>query len=67
MTALDDLIKILFWVARSLILLLGCGYGLYLIVKGQSDENPRDLREGLTYIVGSGVIFAATFAIEKIF
>ena len=46
---------------------VGGGVGLVKIVKGKSDENPRDFAEGLAAIAIAGILFAATFAIEKIF
>lgn len=66
MTALDQLIGILFWVARILIITIGGGYGIIQIVKGQSDEDPRKFREGITYLAAAGAMFAATFAIKAI-
>ncbi|MGN0676479.1 MAG: hypothetical protein ACI4K5_01890 [Ruminococcus sp.] len=64
---MSELINILFWIARIVILTAGSGVGLIKIVKGRADENPRDFQEGLTILVGSGVVFGATFAIQKIF
>ncbi len=64
---MSELINILFWIARIVILTAGSGVGLIKIVKGRADENPRDFQEGLTILVGSGAIFGATFAIQKIF
>lgn len=64
---MSELINILFWIARIVILTVGSCVGLIKIVKGRADENPRDFQEGLTILVGSGAIFGATFAIQKIF
>ena len=66
MTALDQLIGILFWVARILIITIGGGYGIIQIVQGKSDDDPRKFREGLTYIIAAGAMFSATFAIKAI-
>lgn len=64
---LTELLGILFWVARCILLLLGGGGGLFMIVKGKTEENPRDTQEGFFALCGAGVLFAATFAIEAIF
>lgn len=67
MNPLSDLIGILFWVARSILLLLGGGGGLFMIVKGKTEENPRDTQEGFLALVGAGVLIAATFPLQLIF
>lgn len=64
---MDALVNDLMNVARTLIILVGGGVGLVKIVKGKTDENPKDFAEGLAAVVIAGVLFAATFAIEKIF
>lgn len=64
---MQELINILFWIARIVILTAGGCVGLIKIVKGKAEENPRDFQEGLIILVGSGAIFGATFAIQKIF
>ncbi len=64
---MDNLVSDLMNIARTLIILVGGGVGLVKIVKGKTDENPRDFAEGLAAIAIAGILFAATFAIEKIF
>lgn len=64
---LGDLVGIVLWVARTLLLVIGGGGGLIMIVKGKSDENPKLTYEGFGAIAGAGVMFAATFAIQSIF
>ncbi len=55
------------WIARSIVLVVFCGFGLYRLVKGQSNEDARERAEGLSLIAVGGIIFAATFAIAAIF
>lgn len=64
---MDELVSILMYLARAVVLFVGCGVGIVKIVKGKSDENPRDMTEGFAVIGAAGAIFAATFAIETIF
>lgn len=64
---LSSLIGILFWLARCILLLIGGGGGLFMIVKGKTEENPRDTQEGFFALGGAAVLFAATFAVESIF
>lgn len=64
---LGKISEILFWIARCVIIAVGGGVGIVKIVKGKADENPRDMNEGLTTLCASGVVFAATFAIQAIF
>lgn len=61
------LANILFWIARAVVVAVGGGVGIVKIVKGKSDENPRDTYDGLAILGAAGVIFAATFAIQAIF
>lgn len=64
---IGKLIDVLFFVARAIIIAIGGGVGLIKIVKGKSDENPKDFGEGLAAIGIAGVLFAATFAITAAF
>ena len=64
---MNELASNLMYLARVVLLFVGCGVGIIKIVKGKSDENPRDMTEGFTVIGAAGAIFAATFAIEAIF
>lgn len=66
-TAISDLLAILFYVARVLILAVGGGIGIIKMVKGKSDENPRDFYEGIIVVAAAGVLFAATFGVQAIF
>ena len=64
---LGELVEIIMWVARFLILFVGGGVGLYFIVNGKAEENPKKTYEGYLSIVAAGLIFSATFAIQDIF
>ena len=64
---LGELVEIIMWVARCLILFVGGGVGFYFIVNGKGEENPKKTYEGYLSIVAAGLIFGATFAVEKIF
>lgn len=64
---IGELTAILFWIARAVVIAVGGGVGLIMITKGKSDENPKEMNEGLVIIASAGVIFAATFAVQAIF
>lgn len=64
---LGELVGIIMWVARCLVLLVGGGGGLVMIVKGKSDENPKLSTEGIFAIVAAAILFSATFAVQSIF
>lgn len=64
---LGELVGIIMWVARCLVLLIGGGGGLVMIVKGKSDENPKLSTEGYFAIGAAAVLFSATFAVQSIF
>lgn len=64
---LGELVGIIMWVARCLVLLAGGGGGLFMIVKGKSDENPKLSTEGIFAIVAAAILFSATFAVQSIF
>ncbi len=64
---IGDLISILFWVARVLIIAIGGGIGLFKLVKGKSDENPKETTDGFGMLIATGLLFGASFAIEAIF
>lgn len=64
---IGELAAILFWIARAVIIAVGGGVSLIRIVKGKSDENPKEMYEGLVILAAAGVIFAATFAVQAIF
>lgn len=64
---IGELVAILFWIARVVIIVVGGGISLIKIVKGKSDENPKEVNEGLAILASTGVIFAATFAVQAIF
>lgn len=63
---IGKLVDILLWLARALIIAVGGGVSLVKIVKGKSDENPKETNEGLVLLVSAGIIFAATFAVQTI-
>ena len=64
---IGELIDIIMWVARCLLLVVGGGVGLVYIVKGKTDENPKTFTDGVLSISAAGVLFAATFAVAQIF
>ncbi len=64
---IGNLTAILLWIARVVIIAVGGGISLIKITKGKSDENPKEFNEGLIILALSGVIFAATFAVQAIF
>jgi hypothetical protein len=64
---LGDLVGIIMWIARTLLLVIGGGGGLIMIVKGRGEEDPKLSLEGYGAIAGAGVLFAATFAVQSIF
>lgn len=64
---LGDLVGIIMWVARCLLLAIGGGGGLIMIVKGRTDENPKLTYEGIGAIAGAAIMFVASFAIQGIF
>lgn len=64
---IGELTAILFWIARAVVIAVCGGVGLIMITKGKSDENPKEMNEGLVIIASAGIIFAATFAVQAIF
>lgn len=64
---IGELTTILFWIARAVIIVVGGGISLIKIVKGKSDENPKEMNEGLVILGSAGIIFAATFAVQANF
>lgn len=64
---IGDIVNWLMGIARTLILAAGGGIGLIKVVKGKTDENPRDFNEGLIILGGAGAIVAASFAVEAVF
>lgn len=63
-STMTNMVAIVFWVLRVIILIIGGVSGLPKVVQGQADENPRDRNNGLATIGIAGAAFAATFAIE---
>lgn len=63
---MDNMVAIVFWVVRILVLLIGGVPGIIKIVQGQADENPRDRNAGLATIGITGAAFAGSFAIEAL-
>lgn len=64
---MGDLVDILFWLARALVIAVGGGVGLYKITSGKSNEEPKETNQGFISLAAGGIIFAATFAIEAAF
>lgn len=64
---MGDLVDILFWLARVLVIAVGGGVGLYKITSGKSNEEPKETNQGFISLAAGGIIFAATFAIEAAF
>ncbi|MBO7475150.1 MAG: hypothetical protein J6U00_14335 [Ruminococcus sp.] len=65
--SLGELVDIIMWIARCLILVIGGGVGLVYIVRGKTDENPKTFTDGILSLSAAGVLFAATFAVAQIF
>lgn len=65
-TTMKNMVSIVFWIVRILVLLIGGVPGIIKVVQGQSDENPRDRNAGLATIGITGAAFAASFAVEKL-
>lgn len=65
-STMTDMVGIVFWIVRVIVLLIGGVAGIPKIVQGQADENPRDRNNGLATIGIAGAAFAATFGIENI-
>lgn len=63
---MDNMVSIVFWVVRILVLLIGGVPGIIKVVQGQADENPRDRNAGLATIGITGAAFAGSFAIEAL-
>ena len=64
---IGELVDVIMWIARCLLLVVGGGFGLVMIVKGKTDEDPKKFAEGILAVVGAAVMFAATFAVAAIF
>ena len=64
---IGELVDIIMWIARCLLLLVGGGFGLVMLAKGKTDEDPKKMGEGILSLVGAGVMFAATFAVASVF
>lgn len=63
---MSTLVKVVFWVVRAMILVIGGVPGIIKINQGQADENPRDRNAGIGCIVVAGLCFGATFVVEKL-
>lgn len=63
---MNNMINVVFWIVRIIIILVGGVPGGIKIVQGQSDENPRDRNAGLATIGITGAVFGATFLIQKL-
>lgn len=63
---MTNMVSIVFWVVRILIILIGGVPGIIKVVQGQADENPRDRNAGFATIGITGVAFAASFAIKAL-
>ena len=64
---MTDLINLLMWIARSLVLLVFGSTGIVKIMKGQEEENPNMRTEGIALVIAGAVLFSATFALAGIF
>lgn len=65
-STMDDMVGVVFWIVRIIVLLIGGVPGIVKIVQGQADENPRDRNAGLAVIGITGAAFAATFVVENL-
>lgn len=66
-TDIKDLVNLLMWLARCLVLLVFGATGIVKIMKGQQDENPNLRTEGITLVIAGAALFSATFALAGIF
>lgn len=64
---MTDLVNLLMWVARCLVLLVFGSTGIVKVMKGQETENPSLRTEGIALVIAGGVLFSATFALAGIF
>ena len=64
---MTDLVNLLMWIARSLVLLVFGSTGIVKIMKGQEEERPEMRTEGITLVIAGAVLFSATFALAGIF
>lgn len=64
---MTDLVNLLMWIARSLVLLVFGSTGIVKIMKGQESENPNMRTEGITLVIAGAALFSATFALAGIF
>ena len=64
---MTDLVNLLMWIARSLVLLVFGSTGIVKIMKGQEEENPNMRTEGIALVIAGAVLFSATFALAGIF
>ena len=64
---MDWLVTNLMSIARTAILTVGGSVGLVKIIKGKSDEIPRDFNEGIFILIATGAIWGVTFAVQAIF
>lgn len=61
---LNWLVSFCMWIARSLILVIFCGFGILKCIKGQNEENAQMKSDGFQMIGAGAFIFAGTFAVE---
>lgn len=59
-----NFIGLAFWILRGMIFFVGGGLGLYKIVQGKAEENPRDSKSGIGLVVLTGLAIAGTFVVE---
>ena len=64
---LTDLVNLLMWIARCLVLLVFGATGIVKIMKGQEEERPEMRTEGIALVIAGAVLFSATFALAGIF
>lgn len=64
---LGSLTGIIMNIARALIIFAGGGVGLFFIVKGRADENPKEVYEGFLSIIAAGALVAGTYAVQNLF
>lgn len=63
----DTLVTLVFWVVRIVVLGSTAIPGLVKIGQGVGNEDVRERNSGISLLVIGGALFAATFAVEKLF
>lgn len=65
-TTMGNMVGLVFWAVRVLVLLVGGVPGVMKVVQGQADENTKDRNQGLATLGITGAAFAASFVVESL-